>query len=484
MISGRQALAEIVSAEREQQGQLQGLDQKLEELGHALMALEQRRADDYSALARVRVDLVDDGTLTGALDAAERQVAAVLEQRRQAVATLQRELDAAKARREALDAEREAQADALDQAGDRLDGAEAATQARLDADPAYQAWREQVREAERIAMHAEEKASDSEQEQDAKGAAYRADPLFMYLWRRHYGLPKYAAGGITHWLDGKVARLIRYADARLNFSRLLEIPQRLREYANVASQQSEDALAALRALDEAAREADGVLALEQARDAEQERLDDVDARIGEAETSIGDLREHQARFAAGEDDYTLKAVDFLAAELERDDLAELRRAAQATPFPDDDQIVGRLQQAEQERRRLSFTIENLKQTRAKQQRQLEEFATLQRDFKRQRMDSTGSGFADRAMVAMMLGNFINGMLDRKALMDVLEQQQRQQPRRSNPTFGSGGFGRGTPWGGRHGGFGRVGGGRISRGGLGGGGGGDSGGGGFRTGGGF
>jgi hypothetical protein len=314
-------------------------------------------------------------------------------------------------------------------------------------------------------MHAEEKAADSEQEQDAKGAAYRADPLFIYLWNRHFGTPKYDAGGLARWLDGKVARLIGYDDARMNYARLLEIPQRLRDYANAARQQSNDAFAALRALDEAAREADGVLTLEQARDAEQERIEAIDARIGEAEASINDLLEHQARFASGDDDYTRKAVDFLAAELERDDLAELRRAAQATPFPDDDQIVNRLQHAEQERRRLSFTIENLKQTRIKQQQKLEELARLQRDFKRQRMDRTGSGFADGNMVAMMLGNFINGMLDREALMDVLEQQQRQQPQRSNPSFGSGGFGRGTPWGGSHGGFGGLrGGGRISGGG--------------------
>ncbi|MGB5737085.1 MAG: hypothetical protein WBM40_21865, partial [Thiohalocapsa sp.] len=389
-------------------------------------------------------------------------------------------LDEARAARDGLDGQREAQADVLEQANDRLDAAEADTQARLDADPAYQVQRDRAREAERIALHAEEKASDSEQEQDAKGAAYRADPLFMYLWNRHYGQPKYDAGGIARWLDGKVARLIGYADARLNYTRLLEIPSRLREHATLAKQQTEDAFAALRALDEAAREADGVLELEQARDTEQERLDDIDARIGEAETDINDLLEHQARFASGDDDYTHQAVDYLSAELERDDLAELRRDALATPFPDDDLIVERLLQAEQERRKLSFTIENLKQTRLKQQQKVEEFSRLERDFKRQRMDRGDSGFADGAMVAMMLANFVNGMLDREALMDVLEQQQRQQPRRANPTFGSGGFGRGTPWGGGGGGLGGSLG--RGRGGLGGGFGG--GGGGFKTGGGF
>ncbi|MGB5832675.1 MAG: hypothetical protein WBG92_11885 [Thiohalocapsa sp.] len=484
MISGRQALAQIVGAERDKQSELAGLDQKLDELGQELMALEKRRADDYRALARVRVDLVDDGTLSGALDAAERQVVTVLEQRRQAAETLERQLDAARAARDALSQEREAQADLLEKVSERLDDAEAATQAKLDADPAYQAQREIAHEAERIAMHAEEKAADSEQEQGNKGTAYRADPLFMYLWNRRYGLPAYKSGGLFRWLDDKVARLIGYDDARMNYGRLLEIPQRLREHADASKQQADKAFAELRALDDAARESDGVKALERDQDAEQERLEDVDARIDEAETGINDVLEHQARFASGDDEYTNQAVEYLTAELERDDLAELRRDAQATPFPDDDQIVNRLLDAEQERRTLSFTIENLKQTRTKQQQKLQELAQLERDFKRQRMDRGGSGFSDGAMVAMMLGNFLNGMLDREALMRVLEQQQRHQPRRADPTFGSGGFGRGTPWGGLGGGPGGGLGGGLSRGGGIGRGGLGGGGGGFRTGGGF
>jgi hypothetical protein len=479
MISGRQALAEIVSAERSQLDQLSDLDAKLEDLNRQLMDLEKRRADDYAALARVRIDRIDDGELAGALDAAERQVAAVLEQRRQAAETLRRELDDARAARTALDRQREAQAEVVDQASARVDDAEAETQARLDADPAYRERRDSAREAERIARHADEKAGDSEREQDAKGAAYRDDPLFMYLWDRRYGMPGYAAGSIARWLDGRVARLIGYDDARLNYSRLLEIPKRLREHADAARQRADDLFAALRELDEAARDADGIPALEKERGAEQERLDETDARIAEAETAIDDLLEHQARFASGDDDYSRQAVAYLAAELERDDLASLRQDALATPFPDDDRIVERLRDADQERRRLDFTIESLKQTRAKQHRRLEELSRLQRDFKRERMDRSGSGFADGAMVAMMLANFVKGALDREALMRVLEEQYRYQPRRVDPTFGSGGFGRGTPWGGR-GGFGGLGGGGFGRGGFGGGGGG----GGFRTGGGF
>ena len=86
------------------------------------------------------------------------------------------------------------------------------------------------------------------------------------------------------------------------------------------------------------------------------------------------------------------------------------------------------------------------------------------------------------LLPLFLNNFINGRLDLNSLWRVLEQQQRYRPKRTDPSFGSGRFGRGTVWGGRRDGFG----GGFSRGGLGRGTfpGGRRGGGGFRTGGGF
>jgi hypothetical protein len=101
-----------------------------------------------------------------------------------------------------------------------------------------------------------------------------------------------------------------------------------------------------------------------------------------------------------------------------------------------------------------------------------------------RYDRAGSAFGDDAMIGMMLGQFLHGLLDRQTLWKVLQEQQHYRPRRSDPTFGSGGFGRGSVWGGGVGDLRDlsdiVGGLRRGGGGLGG----RRRGGGFRTGGGF
>jgi tetrahydromethanopterin S-methyltransferase subunit B len=471
MISGQQALGIINGSLRNEHASMDTVETRIAELSAELLALQQVRVEEFRELARLRVDMIASGNMLSSIDAVERQVTAALKARESARAELDARIAAAQDERAGLEAERETQRQALERAAEALDIAEAATQARLDADVEYQAQEQRTREAERVAKHAEDKAVHSEQEKDEKGQSYRDDPLFMYLWRRGYGAPQYRAWPVTRWLDSRVARLIRFEDARANYARLQEIPLRLREHAEQKKRDAEAAFAVLRALDEKAREHDGVVVLEEARDKEQAALDAIDTRIQDNAERHQQLLERKEAFAAGEDEHYRKAVDYVASELRRDDIRELRRDALATPFPDDDLIVNRMFEREQQVQQLETSVSELKNTLRQQRQKLQELESLRTDFRRRRYDQPGYGFSDGTVIAALLGSFVNGMLDRDSLWRVLEQQQRYRPRRTNPSFGSGGFGRGTIWGGRRGGLG----GGFGRGG---------GGGGFRTGGGF
>jgi len=486
MISGRQTLASIEQTIAEERSRTDAVGQRVEALSTSLVELQKADARDYRKLAKVRLDHLAGGQLLQHLDRTEQQVLALLERRESAAAELAERIEAAETARTALEAERSAKASDVDRAAEAVDEAEARTQARLDADSAYQAQRRRAQEAERTAMHAEEKAASSKQEKEQKGESYRGDPLFMYLWESSYGLPAYRANPLFRWLDGKVARLIGFADARANYARLNEIPRRLREHADGLAAASEAQFQTLRALDTEAREADGIPALEEQLEQQQGKLDAIDHRIEAAETEHQALLTQKAAFASGEDEHTRKAVEYLAAELRRDDLMELRREALATPFPDDDLIVSRMLQRDGERRTTEATVQGIKDTLKQHRRRLADLEAVRTEFKRQRYDRTGSSFGDGAAIALMLGNFLNGMLDRQTLWTVLQEQQRYRPQRSDPTFGSGGFGRGTPWGGGVGDLGDIFG-QLGRGGghgRGGGGFRGGGGGGFRTGGGF
>lgn len=492
MVSGRQTLADIDRAVTEARGQVAAAEAQIETIRQQLLEGSKAHAQDFKELARIRLDQLGSAQMVEKLDQAERQAKALLGRRRDARADLERQLAAAETAAQDLESERAAQAARVDEAAKAVDAAEAKTQTRLGSDPAHRTQRERAQEAERLARHAQEKAAQSESEREQKGASYRADPLFMYLWSRGFGTPEYRSGGLVRILDSKVARLIGYADARANYARLNEIPERLREHAASLAAAAETELAALRTLDETARTTDGISDLDARLREEQDRLAAIDARIAQAAGDRQALEVRKALFAAGEDEHTRQAVDFLASELERDDLMELRRLAMSTPLPEDDLIVSRMLKREDETRQLQATGQGLKEAIAQQQQRLSELEALRADFTRSRYDRNGSSFSDQALILATLGQFLNGVLDRRTLWRVLEEQHSYRPERSDPSFGSGGFGRGTPWGGGGGvdlgdilgSLGRGGRGGGFGGGHRGGGGSGGGGGGFRTGGGF
>lgn len=490
MISGRQTLATIDQALNDAHSKVSNLESRISTLTEQRVAQQQSLTEDHRELAGVHLDNLLADPLRQHLDQAERQVLALFEQRQQALTRLEQQILAAVTKRQEIEEQRTVHAKYVDTAIKAVDETEAATQNRLEKDNAYLTQRNRVDIAERKAGHAAEKATRSEQEQKLKGEAYRSDALFMYLWQRHYGLPAYAGSGLFRWLDNKVARLVGYADARVNFARLNEIPQRLRDHAVRLQSEADIEYDALKLLDEKARESDGIKALEQQMSDAQEKLDHIDQRISENESRYQTLMSEQTNYATGDDEFTRKGIDYLATEFQREDLKELRYEAMETPYPDDDLIISRMLQREQELQELEDRVNDQRQSLQQQQKRLKELEGLRIDFKANRFDRAGSTFKDNSMVNMMLAQFLDGLLDRDMLWKVLREQQRYRPKKSNPTFGSGGYGRGSVWNGGIGdivdildGLGRSGLGGRSRGGGGGMGGGRSSGG-FRTGGGF
>ena len=435
MSNGRQVLGLVQRSLAEAQARTAELDARLGEAQARLVKLDGARARELQALARWRVaQLAAPEGLVARLVDAEAQARALLDRRDAEAITLQARLAAAGAAATELTAERTTAEDALEAAAEALDAAEAATQARLGADPAFVAQGEAVRAAERVAVHADEKATASEAEYESKGRAYRDDPLFDYLWRRGYGTPAYRAGPLVRWLDGKVARLVRYVDARPNYARLLDLPVQLRAHAERVGAEADAALAELRRLEEEARAADGIPALEDARTRAEGRLEEVDGRIEAAATERQAALDAYEALVAGDDPHTQQAVAFLASEFGREDLQALRRAAMATPMPEDDAIVARLLDLERERDAAASVARELKEVAARDRARATDLEELRRRFTGQGFDRPGTSFADQVLICTLLVQLLNGADTRDALWRSLEQQRRYRPPRSAPTF--------------------------------------------------
>lgn len=479
--SGRQTLSSIDQGVRLVHGQIRDIDEQIREAGTSLSELQGQQGERYKRLASIRLDHVASGDVTSQLDVAGRRVRELLAQRTEAQAALDAAIKDAFVGLETLGGRRSGLEARADQASERLDGAEAEVQERLAQDGAYLAQLETAREAERIAEHAEEKTRRAEEARTTKGKPYEDDPLFSYLWARGYGTSTYAANSLLRYLDKWIAGLCNYRDARPNYAMLLEIPRRLNEHARRVRAASDAEFEKLKALEESAADADGVPALRQDVDDAQAALDDMDSEIESVEHRLRDLEGRRTRYTAGEDDQMQQAVEVLSNAFEREKLQTLYEYARATPTAEDDVLVQELDAGMRSAAAIRESLAEHKRVRERHLDRLEKLEEVRRRFKRQRYDNAHSEFGNAALVAMLLQQFLRGTATSDELWRTIEREQRYRRGRSNPDFGTGGFGRrrGT-W---H--FPFPGGGGVGRGGWGGGGsGGVGGGGGFRTGGGF
>ncbi len=477
MWTGRETLNSIDQGLDQVRDQVRQVDERIQSTSRDLVALRQDEGAQYRRLAQIRLDQLVSGEIAAGLDAADRRVGELVAEREAALQDLQRRIDEARQQQSELEQKRAEQSERIDQAAEALDVCEAEVQKQLHADPEYQRQLEATRKADSVARHAEEKTHQAEADRAEKGKPYESDPLFSYLWKRGYGTTDYSANRLTRFLDKWVARLCNYQDARPNYAMLLDIPLRLRDHASRARERATGELEALKSLEQTAAEQGGVFRMREALEAAEEEAAALDGKIHDREEEIRDFLKERATYAAGEDPYFRQCIETLAGAFQREKLSVLHGYARATATAADDVIVHELADLSEREKDLEEALVEHKRMYERQLARLQQLEDVRRRFKRERFDDIHSVFGNADLLAVVLGQFLRGMASSDDLWRTIRRGQRYRRMRSNPRFGSGGFGDNGVW--------RIPFPKGPWGGMGGGGGGGFGsGGGFRTGGGF
>jgi hypothetical protein len=486
MISGRDALAQIeaaISSKRSDEAQLDAaLASAVDEAARARAA----QVDAYRALARVHLDtLAENSAAVGALDWAEKQALAIVEEQKRTLAEIVARRKEAAASLAAGQSRRHEAAGRLEQAIDRIRALTEKTRARVANDLDWRAADAEVAEARGLAERADAKAKQAETDRATKGAPYEADRLFTYLWRNGWGTSKYAGSGLVKALDAKVARIAAFDQARPSYALLIEIPLRLRAHADRLAADLKEVTAKRTAIERRALEADGIVALETEFAKIKAEIDAGNADLASVQSDLAGLDASHGALVGGETAKLTDALDKVAESLRHQDLQTLYARAYQTPTPDDEKIVRRIEElgnaiarADAEVARLRTTI----RTTAEHRGELE----VTRDrFRREGWDRPGVSFGNESAIGNIVGGVVGSLIGNVLWSALTSGVQLQHGwRRGEGGFG-GSFGGGPnvpgDWGGSggsSGGFGGDGGGFSTGGGFGGDGGDNSTGGGF------
>jgi hypothetical protein len=444
MITGRDTLQEINDHVLQAQSQIENADRELDTLVSRLYSLRIEEAEQLRQLARFRLDEMSASHMAARLDKAHHAVPAFLEQHKQALTELETKLEQIKQSQQKLEQQRESRINERDKAFEALQRQLKKSKETLERDDGYRLQQEKAVRAAEVTDRADEKASQSEADLISKGKPYQDDSIFMYLWQRRYMTPDYRANGIIRSLDGWVARLIDYKEARADYHMLNELPLRLREHADQAAEKAKLQQQALRALQRQTAEKEGVDTLQTAVEQAETQLQQINDEIETHEKRYQELLGQKADFAAGEDEYTRKAVEVLVAEFEREDTLELYRQAQATPRPEDDAIVMRLHKLQQEQREINKRLSGLKAHQHQQRQALEELTRLRRRFRRSNYDARYSSFPTKLGLGILLGEMLRGGRSLGSAWDKIGDAQKWDlpdiGGSGGGGFGGGGFG--------------------------------------------
>ncbi len=429
MITGRQTLASIEEALTQVSADVDRLNAELDKANQDKAQLIAKRLDAFQDLAELCAKLA---LLDGVIDETDQlsgQVRSILEARQKTQAALQEREAESNRERERLMSEQielDRQVDALEKKLDDL-GEEA--RKTLASDKAYSANAKRYADYLGMVENATEKAAKSRAEEAEKGAPYRKDSLFVYLWERKYGTSGYEATGLIRWLDGWVARLIGYQDARGNFAMLTAIPERLGQHVERLKQLVAAQKAALDALEAGKiRELAGddlPNTLRQAHD----RRDKHTAAVAALNAELIETGSQLKVYAEGKDQSFRDAIDNTVTFLEGQNLDALVRDARRTPDVRDDEIValiGKLADEVAAVERLTKTKrEALDAAFARKQ----ELLRIAADFRRARYDEPGSVFEPSTGGAQLLALLLQGAI---TAADYWMRTQNSQRWRDRP----------------------------------------------------
>lgn len=431
MLSGSDALSRIDAAIRELRSEEEAVAAAVRQDREDIVALNDKLAAAFSSLAEYRLEEIDRSAVGEVLDTTGAQVRKILKGRDD-------ELDAIDERAKSLDAslaklqrQRESLAGAVEKAEKVVEEAESDLRQKLATDSDFTAIAQRAEAAHATADEADRKRDIAVADREEKGKPYEADPLFMYLWRRGYGTSTYSSGGLVRMLDGWVARMIGFDEARANYYMLLQIPERLAEHADRLDTAAEAATAEYQAAWADRASSAGLKSLQDALEEKRAELASADEAIADAGRQRGELDGERERVLHDDRGGRSAALKLIMDQLQNTRLDELHRRALLTPMREDEALVDTIERLSREVQEEDTDISTREKMLADLARRRAEMETLRTRFVRDGYARGGSFFDGDDFLKVLLAGLLRGALSSGGAWGEIRRHHRPSTKRSS-----------------------------------------------------
>lgn len=442
MQTGRDIHRRIVRRIRRARRELDERERSIDGLQVALGEAGERRCAAIRALAEFHLPAMREDAVASTLADMESSVRAIFDEKKDRLREVERRIPEQRDEVAAAEATLASVTEALNETGEERARLARVVFEELQAMPRWQRLFERARLLEARVAASEQRHEAAEREQAEKVPAYQGDALFSYLARRGYGTAGAAGNILTRRLDGWVAEVTRYEDARARYDFLKALPG----HAAAALEEDREALATalqpLAGLEEEVMDRNGltpVLARGEQLYAEREA---ARQRVREAEGALRELTDELAALHDERGSYYESAIDGLEAFLEGRTLEELVAMARATRDPRDDALVAQLLEIDGQLTQLRAELARRRKERTRLAERLAGLEEIRDRFEADDWNGRRSRFDDGLDINALLLGFVAGHHTSLHVHRMLGRNQHFLPVHSSSgsVLGAGGFG--------------------------------------------
>ena len=300
--------------------------------------------------------------------------------------------------------------------------------AELQKRPAFVELSQRAAQAEIGLQQNEARVRELKASAQEKLPAYERSVLFQYLYRRKFATPDYWGSGWTRSLDGWVAKLIDYPQARRGYEFLRRTPEVL---AAELVKRQQDFHALMQQIETIATEvatAQGLTAVRTQGEQIGKQRDQIVAEIASRQESLGKIATERQQLASAQNAFYQEALDRFKRFLGETKETVLAARARQTPEPIDDHLVASIVSINDEIDDTRRQINALAQARLAMSTQVSGLDAVVTRFRQQNFDSDRSYFEPPLSLDGLLNQFTTGTLTQESLWQSLRTRQRfRQP---------------------------------------------------------
>lgn len=381
----------------------------------------------YAELAEMYA--ADDGKLAADFGEISQRLQAIFDEkmgRRRAVNEL---LDQAAALISQVQAQLPAAQEAVRVAQEKFDAARRETEADLEQDSAYRVIKSEDDAARGAAQQLAATADRIRTESETKLAAFNANRLFRYLVSVHYGTPDYRGRGWIASGDRRVAQLVAWDRNHPSFTLLEELPGFARRRADEAKKRAELTTTKVSFYVHEREVAHQVDATGAALAAAEQGLKQLQGRVAELEDQRAKLMAEIRDLDSGADSYQKQAKAEMKRFLAVNPITVLKARAEKTASPRDNELVARIEAAENAINEGRSRVKNMVAERAEAEVQHERAVRARRHF-----SSNYTGTYDQFNRGFNLGDLLTGYIIGSTTERLLWGGIDQHHYNATPTF--------------------------------------------------